>query len=200
MKTRWPRPDFLAVRQGPPRLAWLWAATGAVVLAITLVEGFELQRRLDKQRTRLENAAQRIATARPTRSVASASSAGLPRAAKANADAIDAAQRILAHLDHPWGSIVSSIEAETLDGIQWLVFDHDSDGPELRLEGISKDIASVLSLIDALSSRAGWSHVALSRLQAPDARETGNGAAWRFEIRASLDATRIASASNEAGR
>ncbi|MBC7484279.1 MAG: hypothetical protein H7337_20780 [Rhizobacter sp.] len=199
MKARWPQPDFLVTRCGPPRLAWLWAATGIVVLAVTLFEGFTLQRRVDAQQARTVNAMQRAAHAAPLRSTALVASTTASGDAKTGAAAIAAAQRVVAHLNHPWGPILASIEAETPAGLQWLVFDLDSDSPELRLEGLGSDVASVLSLVDVLSSRAGWSQVALSRLQTAEgaqARDTAGGAGWRFELRAVIDAARIAAANS----
>lgn len=203
MKARWPQPDFLAARRRPPRLAWLWATTGAVVLGVTLVEGLALQRHVDAQQARLTNATQRVASAAPKHSIDSASSTLPSTESKAQADAIGAAQRIVAHLDHPWGPVLASIEAETPAGLQWLVFDHDSDSPELRLEGTGSDVASVLSVVDVLSSRAGWSQVALSRLQTAEGaqtRDAAGGTGWRFELHAVIDAARIAAANSDAGR
>ena len=199
MKARWPQPDFLATRRGPPRLAWLWAATGAAVLAVTLFEGLALQRDVEAQQARLAQATQRVANAAMKRSTAPAFASTASADAKAEAGAIDAAQRVAAQLNHPWGALLSSIEAETPAGLQWLLFDHDSDSPELRLEGLGSDVASVLSVVDVLASRAGWSQVALSRLQAAEgapARGTAGGAGWRFELRAVIDAPRIAAANS----
>lgn len=201
MKAHWPQPDFLATRRSPPRLAWLWAATGAVVLAVTLFEGLALQHDVDAQQARLSQATQRAAKAAPKRPTALAASATATGDARAEAAAIDAAQRVAAHLNHPWGNILASIEAETPAGLQWLVFDHDSDSPELRLEGLGRDVASVLAVVDVLSSRAGWSQVALSRLQATEgtpARDAAGATGWRFELRAVIDAARIAAADTTA--
>lgn len=214
MKAHWPQPDFLATRGGPPRLAWWWAATGAAVLAVTLFEGLALQRRVDAQQARLAKATQatqaarRGANATPRRSTAPAAATTASADGKTEAAAIDAAQRVVAHLNHPWGAVLASIEADTPAGLQWLVFDHDSDSPELRLEGLGSDVASVLSVVDVLASRAGWSQVALSRLQAAEgapARGAAGATGWRFELRAVIDAARIAAAdiatpSSDAGR
>ncbi len=200
MKARWPQPDFLATRHGPPSLAWAWAGTGAIVLAVTLFDGLALQRHVDAQQARLSTATQRVAAnaataaalRRITAGVASTATSG---DARAETTAIDAAQRVAAHLNHPWGSLLASIEAETPPGLQWLVFDHDSDSPELRLEGWGSDVASVLSVVDVLSSRVGWSQLALSRLQAAEgaqARDAAGRIGWRFELRAVIDAARIA--------
>ena len=208
MKARWPQPDFLATRRGPPRLAWLWAATGATVLAVTLVDGLSLQRHVDAQQTRLTIATQRVADAASKRTPVAVSLTTASVDAKGEAATIDAAQRVAAHLSHPWGAILSSIEADTSTGLQWLVFDHDSDSPELRLEGLGGDVASVLAVVDVLSSRTGWSQVALSRLQAAEgvpAHDAAGGSGWRFELRAVIDAARIAAvntapANSDAGR
>ena len=208
MKARWPQPDFLATRRGPPRLAWLWAATGAAVLAMTLLEGLALQRDVEAQQARLNQATQRVASAAAKRSPAQAAARTASGDATAEAAAIDAAQRVAAHLNHPWGTLLASIEAETPTGLQWLVFDHDSDSPELRLEGLGREVARVLAIVDVLSSRAGWSQVALSRLQTAEgtqARDAADVTRWRFELHAVIDAARVAAANTappngEAGR
>lgn len=193
MKPPWPRPEFLAQRARAPALAWFWAATGALVLAVTVSEGLDLRQQIDTQAARLAQANQRLARAAPPR--ATAATAGQ---ARTELDALRAAQRVAARLDHPWGQILASIESETPPGLHWLLFDHDSERPELRFEGLAPDTATVLRLVDVLAARPGWSEVALGRLQAPDPREAATaGQGWRFEIRASIDAQRIAAARRE---
>lgn len=210
MKARWPRPDFLESRQRAPVLAWVWAATAALVLTTTLADGLALQRRIDAQAERLSLATQRLAARTPVRSPpAGARSAA---AAKFDPDAARTAQRLSAQLDHPWGLILASVESETPAGMQWLLFDHASDSAELRLEGLGADVASALQVADALSAHVGWSDVALGRMQAPDApsapnapdvpdarRPTAAGPLWRFELRAVLDAQRIAATRSDTG-
>jgi hypothetical protein len=190
MKTHWPRPDFLAPSRRTPRLAWLWAAVGALVLAVTVGEGWAMQRDIDAQRIRLAQAQKRITATAPTpaRPALRASAD-----TKAEAEALRAAQRVMGHVNHPWGLLLAAIESETPAGVQWLVFDHDADSAELRFEGLAADAATALRLADALSARAGWSEVALSRLQAPDAAgAAASASAWRFEMRAVVDALRVA--------
>ena len=196
MTRRWPRPEFLANRRRVPILAWAWAATGVLALSTAVAEGLASQGRIDAQTARLATAKQRLAKTVPVTSRATLTT----DAAKTDADAARAAKRVLALLDHPWGQILSSVESETPAGLQWLLFDHASDSPELRFEGLAPDVATALQLIDVLSARAGWSDVVLGRLQAPDAREgSGIGPLWRFEIQAVVDARRIAAGRRDAG-
>lgn len=204
MMVRWPHPEFLASRQRPPVLAWIWAATGALVLAAAVADGLAVQRHIDAQDTQLDKARQRLAASAPARPT-------LPMArvdadAKSDSDAARAAHRVSERLAHPWGLILASLESETPAGMQWLLFDHASDSPELRLEGLAADVASALQAVDALSTRVGWSDVALSRIQPPDARDARDpsassaaGPLWRFELSAVLDAQRIAATRSEAG-
>jgi hypothetical protein len=124
-----------------------------------------------------------------------------PPEAKNDTETVRVARRVLARLDHPWGQILSGIESETPAGLQWLVFDHAANSPELRFEGQAPDIATVLQLVDLLSARAGWSDVVLARLQAPEARDASGAApVWRFEIQAVVDAGRIAAVRTDGGR
>ena len=191
MKARWPRPEFLALPARPPALAWVWATTGALVLAATLVEAEGLQQQIDAQGLRLSEATQqnlrlaRLARPRSAASVAVNSAAHSPQAVRA-------AQQVAHDLAHPWGPILASVESETPPGLQWLLLDHSVDSPDLRLEGLAPDVASVMGLVDALSARVGWSNVVASRLQAPDAREpAAPGPRWRFELSAVVDSKQI---------
>jgi hypothetical protein len=169
-------------------MAWWWAATGALVFGLIVNDALDLRAQIATQDARLALANQRLARVAPERGRSPS-----PGAARAELDAMRAAQRVAARLDHPWGQILASIEAETPPGLHWLMFEHDSERPELRLEGLAPDAATALQLVDMLAARPGWSEVALSRLQAPDAREAVTaGPGWRFEIRASIDAQRIA--------
>ncbi|MGK2899650.1 MAG: hypothetical protein ACSLE9_13345 [Burkholderiaceae bacterium] len=189
MTPRWPRPDFLSKPRGAPKLAWIWLATGALTLAATVAEGLAVQQRIDVQRAQLADATQRIAKASPPNAPLGSHST----AAGNQAAAVRAARSLSTLLGHPWGQILSSIEAETPTGLQWLLLEHASAGPDLRLEGLAPDIPAVLQLVDVLSARAGWSQVVLGRLQAADTRgDTAGGARWRFEIQAVVDARRIA--------
>jgi len=188
MTTRWPRPDFVVRRSRPPALAWVWAATGALVLATTAADGLAGRRDVERQAARLAHASQRASRVAPP-PAAPAATLG----AKTDADAIRAARRLVDRLNHPWDQILANLEAEVPEGLQWLVFDHDSDSPELRLEGAAPDAATALHLVDMLAARPGWSEVALSRLQAPDPRDSAAVVPlWRFEMHAVIDAQRIA--------
>lgn len=192
---RWPQPDFLANRGRRPLLVWCWALTGALVLAMAAVEATSLRQHLVEQALRLERAEhrQQLVLSKPlsppTAGTASAPGAGF------DAEAERAAQRVSAQLDHPWGQVLANLEAETPPGLQWLVLDHDSDSPDLRFEGVAPDAATALQLVSMLAGRAGWVDLVLGRLQAQEARDaTANATPWRFEVRASLDARRMAMA------
>jgi hypothetical protein len=197
MKARWPRPEFLAMPARPPALAWFWAATGALVLGVMVADAVGLQRQIDEQGLRLSAVTQRTARSTPLRSV-------VPVAVTSAADsaqAVRAAQQVAHDLAHPWGAILASVESETPAGLQWLLLDHAVDSPDLRLEGLAPDVASVMGLVDALSARVGWSNVVASRLQAPDAREpAASGPRWRFELSAVVNAKQIDAAPTEAAR
>lgn len=208
MKARWPCPEFLESRQRPPVLAWVWAATGALVLAAAFADGIAVQRRIAAQSAQLEKARDRLAASARAlpRRPAAATEADAKLSEKADSQAVQAAQRLRTQLGHPWGLILASVESETPAGMQWLLFDHASDSPELRLEGLAADVASALQAVDSLSAHAGWSDVALGRMQAPDARDGPSAGAagaagplWRFEVRAVLDAQRIGATRSEAG-
>lgn len=198
MKARWPRPEFLSLPSRPPALAWVWAGTGALVLAATVVDAVGLQRQIDVQGLRLSKAAQRTARTTPPRAapVAVFNAANSPQAVRA-------AQQVAHDLAHPWGPILASVESETPRGLQWLLLDHGVDSPDLRLEGLAPDVASVMGLVDALSARVGWSNVVASRLQAPAAADSREPAApgprWRFELSAVVDAKQIDAARTDAG-
>lgn len=195
MTPRWPRPEFLEARRRAPALAWIWAAAGVLALAASLGDGLAWHGRIDAQAKRLAIATQGRAGTAPA-----VSRAPVPADRKTDADAVRAAKHVLALLDHPWGQILASVESETPPGLQWLLFDHASDGPELRFEGLAPDIATVLQLVDVLSARAGWSDVVLGRLQASDARDgSGAGSPWRFEFHAVIDARRIVAGRSDAG-
>lgn len=183
MRVDWPRPDFVAPRPRPPALAWVLAAVAMLVLGLLLSEVVELRRGSEThERRAAELGGRTLGTAGPPARRASepASGAQSPTAARHVADLID----------HPWGPLLTVIESETPAGIQWLAIDHDADSPQVRLEGTSLDAATALQVVDALSARAGWSDVILSRLQLAGTR--GSAAMWQFEIRAAIDARRVA--------
>lgn len=203
MKARWPRPEFLTLPARPPALAWAWAATGALVLAATVVEATGLQQQIEDHGARLSQATQqnlRLARTAAPRSVAPVA----PQSAAGSARALRAAQQVAHDLAHPWGAILASVESETPAGLQWLLLDHGVDSPELRLEGLAPDVASVMNLVDALSARVGWSNVVAGRLQAPVAPDTREAAApgprWRFELSAVVNAKQVDTAPTDAGR
>jgi hypothetical protein len=120
----------------------------------------QAQRQTQAQRTGPATAA---ATALSLRGRTAASSAQ-------NNDAAVKANTVVQQLDHPWGRILYTLETETPAGMQWLLFDHHVNSPELRFEGVAPNSDMVLDTVNRLSGRRGWSEVVLSRLQAPDAR------------------------------
>ena len=203
MTARWPRPEFLTLPARPPALAWVWAATGALVLAATVVEAMDLQQQIEDHGSRLSKATQqnlRLAGTAASRSVVPVA----PQSTAGSAQAMRAAQQVAHDLAHPWGLILASVESETPAGLQWLLLDHGVDSPELRLEGLAPDVASVMNLVDALSARVGWSNVVAGRLQAPVAPDTREAAApgprWRFELSAVVNAKQVDTAPTDAGR
>jgi hypothetical protein len=200
----WPQPDFLAAGpRRPARAGWL-AAAGLLALALCLAAGLVQKRRVDAEAARLAGAEQRVARLAPTPQTgrASPSRRSDAREAKADVEAARAARQVIEHLTHPWGQLLANVEAETPPGVQWLLLDHDSDGTELRFEGLAPDAETVLHLVDMLAGRSGWSDVALTRLLAPNARDAreDNGTAplWRFEIRAAVDAQQLVLAARHA--
>ena len=206
MTTHWPRPDFLAPRRRPPVLAWVWATTGALVLAVSVTETVVVQQAVTAQRAQLAKATRHLAKvtpARPNSSLANRTTVD----SSGDADAIRAAQRVLAQLGHPWGQILATVEAETPAGLQWLLLDHAIDSPDLRIEGQAPEASIALQMVDALSVRPGWSAVALTRLHAPDLRDASATAVpipapvqnWRFEIAAVVNGQRIAASPLGAG-
>lgn len=200
MTARWPRPEFLVLPARHPALAWAWAATGALVLAVTVIEATSLQQQIDEQGSRLSKAAQQnlwLTRSAPRRSVVPVSVSSTADSAQA----VRTAQQVARDLAHPWGAILASVESETPAGLQWLLLDHGVDSLDLRLEGLAPDVATVMGLVDALSARVGWSNVVVSRLQAPVSRElAASGPHWRFELSAAVDAKQIEVASTGRGR
>lgn len=203
MTTSWPKPDFLSPRRHIPVLAWVWAATGALVLALAVTEAVSMAQAIDRQTVQLTQATLRLARATPARStpsIVNRANMTPETAPDSDADAIRAAQRVLAQLGHPWGQILATVEAETPAGLQWLLLDHASNGPDLRFEGQAPDVSTALQLVDALSMRPGWSGVVLTRLQAPEPRDADVAVPnWQFEIAAVLDVQRVCAAPPGAG-
>jgi len=193
LKPAWPRPEFLPRAPAAPPLAWAWAATGALVLAATLFDGWSVQQSIDTQHVRLAQLERRgAATAQPPVSSRSP--------ALSDPDQARAAVRISAQLGYPWGELLATVESATPEGLRWLLLEHDDQSPDVHLEGLAPDVDTALQLVDALSRHPGWSDVVLSRLAAPDPRAPSPGApAWRFEIHASVDAARVAAAPQAGG-
>ena len=143
--------------------------------------------------------------ARSNSTLANRATVDLSANANVNADAIRAAQRVLAQLAHPRGQLLATVEAETPADLQWMLLDHAVDSPDLRFEGQAPDASIALQMVDALSVRPGWSAVALTRLQAPELRDAtavpGPFLApnWRFEIAAVVNAQRVSASPLGAG-
>ncbi len=189
MTSHWPQPDFLARAPRRPAVAWLWLAAALVVAALVADDWIGAHRDLAEQQQRLARALQRLpaAAARPRPPAAGASAA--------DADAIRAARAVVDRVAHPWDQILANIEAETPGGLQWLALDHDADDPAVRLEGNAVDVAAVLHFVDNLADHPGWSEVVLGRLRSAEGREADAAApGWHFELRAAVDAPRIAQA------
>ena len=184
--TRWPQPDFLSRGTHPPALAWLLAGTGALVLALSLVDAWALRADIAEQSARLSKASQRNAAAKPPRNAGHTTSSDTT-----DRDGPRSAALVMDRLVHPWGELLATLEASTPAGVQWLRLDHDSERPEVRLEGQAPDVASVLQAVEELSARAGWSEVVLTRLQAAETREAAARSGLRFEIAARLAAPRV---------
>jgi len=179
--TRWPQPDFLAHASRAPALAWWLAITGTLVLALNVADALALRADIAEQNTRLSRATQRIAAVKPPRAAASANTGTTDR------DGLRSALQVAGRLAHPWGELLATLEASTPADVHWLRFEHDSERPDLRLEGQARDVASVLWVVEELSARVGWSDVVVTRLQAADAREVAvGGPGLRFEIAARL--------------
>lgn len=187
----WPQPDFLDRGTRRPLLAWIWAATGAMVLALTVADTLDARAATEAARARLERADQRVARLRKSSDLAPALPDKSP--GRSDADALRAARATADRLSHPWGRLLVDLEAESTPGVQWLLFDHDADSREVRMEGVSIDANTALKLVDALGARRGWSDVVMSRLDAPDARTAaGADPTWHFELRASIDPRALA--------
>jgi hypothetical protein len=180
---RWPQPDFVSRPSQTSVLAWWCAATGLIVLALTSGDLLAVRADAAEHSARLAKASQRIAAMKPS-AAAAARPSGPPDDA-----ALRSAVQMASRLDHRWGELLAAVEASTPEGVQWLRFEHDSERPELRLEGQASDVAPVLQAVAELSARVGWSDVVLVRLQADDAHDAAGGrAGLRFEIAARVAA------------
>lgn len=175
--TRWPQPDFLAGPPRPPTLAWLWAATGLAVLALTLQDGLALQAELDEQGALLSQVSAQAAR-RPPRGSAPAN------VALAELEAAKAARALAQRLAYPWGEVLGSVEAATPPGVKWLSLEHTLDQADLRMAGQAADVASALRLVERLSAQPQWVGVVMTRLQLPEVGEGHDGTALRFELAA----------------
>jgi|GEM_PF-6322877 len=163
--TRLPRPDFLASAPRPGPLAWAAAGTGALVLALGVVDVLGLNSRIADQQVRLQMqlaAAEARAQTAPNRSGRAAS------AAAPDTRAVDAEARVLRRLGYPWQQLFTTLEEATPAGVQWLALDHGTDRADVRLAGQARDAAQAVALVDELAAWAGWSDVVLRKLTLRD--------------------------------
>jgi hypothetical protein len=186
---RWPRPDFLDDAHARPRRGRaLFAIGGVLALCAAAQYAWWQQSEFDRL-TQPAPAAQRSA----------ARAAAAPRGAAPSADveARRAANRVVAALDHPWGTVLATLESATPSGVQWLSLDHIQASGELRLEGDAVDAGAALGIVDRLAARPGWLDVVLVRWQrgaesggvgsvARPAAEAASAAPLRFAIEATL--------------
>jgi len=177
-----PRPDFMARGRRPPLVVWALAATAVVVLAIGVADLLALREQAAAESVRIarwEREIKRVAKPR--------ASAAAPRQNPGQ----PVAWRMADALAHPWRTLFTAIEAAAPREVQWLAFEHDSERPELRLEGIAPDARAALQAVDALATQPGWSAAVLTRLapgQGDGATEGGSaGARLRFEITARVE-------------
>lgn len=177
-------------RHRPP-LAWIWAATGVLVLSVAAMDVYQARIEVDIARARLARADQRLNMLRKT--FASVAAGPSKSEGRPDAEAARAARLTTDRLSHPWGRMLLDIESESAPGLQWLLFDHDADAREVRMEGLVANAANALALVDALNARRGWPEVVMTRLDAPGGRAAaGSGPAWHFELRANIDPAALA--------
>lgn len=188
-RARWPRPDFLNdAHDRPGRSRTLFAVGGVLALCFAAQYAWRQQSEFD-QLMQPAPAVLRI-TARAT---------AAPRGAVAGGDieARRAANRVVAALDYPWGSVLATLESATPLEAQWLSLDHNQASGELRLEGEAADTGVALAIVDRLAGKPGWNDVVLVRWQrgaesggsGPAARTVGAAASavpLRFAIEATL--------------
>ena len=149
------KPDFLVRGVRTPRVVWGLAATALVMLSFATTDLLALREQVSAETLRLARWERQIKVA-PRTAPATAASQQNP--------AQPAAWRIAEALSHPWGLILGSTEAAVADDVQWLALEHDSERPDLRLEGVSPDPRAALKAVDALARQPGWSTVVLTRL------------------------------------
>lgn len=164
----WPRPQFLPVARPVAWVWWMAAAASALAFGLALSEHRELRAQAAAQR---EAAAQWQRRSAP-RAVRSADTGDMKTAK-------DAAARVASAIAYPWPGVISAIEESTVGGIQWIASSHAIADAAVRLEGEAARTEDALAVVDKLSSREGWSSVALARIEAPDAKAAGR---LRFEI------------------
>jgi len=177
----WPRPDFLAPRTVVSARVWLVGAASVAVLLTAALEFMSLRDQTAGETERLALWERASSTSQRTAAVQQRQRGG---------NAADTAPLRLAHqwsqhLRHRWPEVFEAVESSTRGGVQWLSLAHDSEQPDVRLEGLSPDAATALAMVDTLATRPGWSGVVLTRLSVPEGTTGISG--LRFEIAARLE-------------
>lgn len=209
MSVRWPRPDFVRRRPSASLAGWTLLATGTVVAALALHDTLQLRAEVAEDTAHVTSLERRLHIAStPRTATAEPMVAGAlpPESARA-------IRRVAQRLQQPWGQAFSALEQAGPTGVQWLALEIDGNSSRLRIEGSAPTTAAVLSVVEALAVRAGWSDVALTRLQAangptdatvrPASRPigtTGDGPSQRFEISARWAAPESSMADATGGR
>ena len=155
-RATWPRPDFAVSGLARPRAALLLLAVAAIALAVSAGEVWTVQRAQREAQARLDRAQERIAQAR--RGVRA------PPLSADDARARVAATALVQEIDHGWSPVLLSIEKTTPASIAWLALAHDAKRRQLRLEGIAKDQAQALALVEALTGDGAWQDVVLGQI------------------------------------
>lgn len=164
----------------PPLLAWLWMGCAALVLAFALDDWMALESAREDLRSRVDRWQ---ATHRP-------SPASAPVRSTVPAGAAMAASAVVRRLDHPWRGLFEATEQRAAEPVRWLRLEHDAERGEVRLEGAVPSRDAVLKTLDALAEAPGWSDLLLLRIESADAAVAAAGNGLRFELRASLAASK----------
>ena len=169
MKTL-PRPDFLARPPRPGVLAWAAACTGAVVLALSMLDALALQSQISDQRSQLALAEANIRRFSEPTVRGSVETARTANATATNQRVADLEARQLQRLNYPWPQLFTTLELATPKGLHWKSLDHAADRPDLRLVGTTISADQAVELVDTLAGWAGWSNVTLRNLVLNEAR------------------------------
>lgn len=209
VNVRWPRPDFVKRRPTASLPGWALLVAGTVVAALALHDVLRLRAELAEDAARVTSLERRLRSASaPRTATAELGSAGAlpPESARA-------VRRVAQRLQQPWEQAFSALEQASVGGIQWLGLEIDGSSSKLRVEGSAPTAAAVLSVVEVLAVRAGWSEVVLTRLQATNAQAEaafrptsrpvgviGDIRSQRFEISARWAAPESGAADSAGGR